>query len=936
MDANAAASVSAATPGPAVLQEPAVAMSPTATPATEAAAATMAVTVTATAVDNKILPLQGPEPVSVDMTGRVPAKRKTAKADAVMSATDATKTAQGVSKYIALEQGHSNNLVCDIGQTVYTEKATARGGNLTPIAADMSDNVTCYHIFPIARTTDAARGRGIPKEPFDTLLDKYRACWTLAGIKASGHLHLSPNFTLVGGDKRDQGTRMNVSAAIEANPQIMATFQRLYPGEPTNPASLVVVRYKVSLADVPPELAFAHGDDRLEQDLASHGFYFYDQDGTQDNAGTINKRELERHLVAKHGFHEQRVGSTCLPYIVDNDRHVGINCLTVIFAFRDDDDDDEGALYEVRHKWYNKWDNQMVDVKAPTAGNHIAHIFDPHGEHMKTVLGHADARARGLTRSESTILCRDGRRLSRALFLKIHAYARRLVQRQIYDVPFAAHWEAMTQNLTSSLMIYHPAERLVHIAFFVNLTTRLVTGMEFHLPKGAVEERDIDKALAWYRSKFSFMALPLHQITVQHGDGDMPSAYSLGLETFVKANGPTILTLSKKPFALPSEASGLRVKDVTPEQLARLMEARGFPATGFVSPGVHAGGKQVKYTDPAPFPARRVATPAGKAISTMSLAQRDAWLRTQRLKAEATLQQEVLRDQVAADQERARRCQAEIIELEEHRRAKTAYQDAVRAKFASAATPLWRRFDREGPFQVRASAVHVYPATNAATKETYDNIIIYDEEVQAAFYCPSGALKAYIKDECLPLVEVFRAADHPAHSYHYELRPGNVFLAFRVTGKTRTQSNNATVEIADVGSRLSGCAAYAPAEHALVRAQKELKAIQAELPVTSDVLSEASARPDKVKLKDCDRVKELPPNTTFTVVALSRARFHNKDRFLLRLHGLQRLVVSNDKFDTLHAQFPNVTRRPFKMRTVALQYDPRQKAQDMAIELIIA
>jgi hypothetical protein len=121
------------------------------------------------------------------MTGRVPTKRKTAKAGAVASATDATKTAQGVSKYLALEQGHGNNLVCDVGQTVYTEKATARGGSLAPIAADMSDNVTCYHIYPIARTTEAARGRGIPKDPFGALLDKFRACWTLAGIKASGH-----------------------------------------------------------------------------------------------------------------------------------------------------------------------------------------------------------------------------------------------------------------------------------------------------------------------------------------------------------------------------------------------------------------------------------------------------------------------------------------------------------------------------------------------------------------------------------------------------------------------------------------------------------------------------------------------------------------------------------------------------------------------------
>jgi hypothetical protein len=424
--------------------------------------------------------------VVVDVCGRINRGGPMPAIDATtaVGAAQQKHQAKRFAKYLALENAHGvDALLCDVGEVRYTEMATEasqRGKDLEATGDDFCDNVTLFTFVPFSQTLRGAGGaRNVTPALFEDLLAKLRACLRLTDVDSKGKLHLSPNFPLIGGEYRDQKIRNNVRAMVDRCPEVMDMFRKQYPKEPDHLDGLVVVRYKIPLADHP--LAdLLNSLDEIWDELSRHGFHRYDFDFTLEHYRIFNKDEMIAHLCERFGFRIQARGGHSFPVVCDNDKAVGRDCLTILFEI-------DGVV--VRYKMYNKWACQLQDGKASGMGNYISHIFDPYGEHMTAAFNNPKLRNLGYTRGEGTMLCTGGEKPTLAFFHKVHAYVRSLFAGMAYEVSFGAHWRAVTRSLTSSLVIFFEGEGLICVAFFGNLLTRNVTGMEIELKKRARARR---------------------------------------------------------------------------------------------------------------------------------------------------------------------------------------------------------------------------------------------------------------------------------------------------------------------------------------------------------------------------------------------------------------------------------------------------------------
>ena len=98
--------------------------------------------------------------------------------------------------------------------------------------------------------------------------------------------------------------------------------------------------------------------------INNEGFYINDIDFTQDFAGVINKKEAIQYLIDNNDYIMEGSNNYGDYRIMDNDKLVGKNCLTIIH------NTEHGR---VRYKFYNKF---VQSIESPSVrgkiGSHIA------------------------------------------------------------------------------------------------------------------------------------------------------------------------------------------------------------------------------------------------------------------------------------------------------------------------------------------------------------------------------------------------------------------------------------------------------------------------------------------------------------------------------------------------------------------------------------
>ena len=237
--------------------------------------------------------------------------------------------------------------------------------------------------------------------------------------------------------------------------------------------------------------------------MEHRNFYLVDIDLTQDLLGSFDKELTKSHLQEKYNFKLQGEHGDLEDgdsIIIDNDEHVGRNCLTFL----------RKEEHLTRWKIYNKFAQSIESASVRSnIGTHIADwINNPEERLADTIKQSIPA---GLTRLEITYTgyIPELTEIQENLEL-LKAY---IPPEIAYTTPIAEQWRAVTENLKHTLIIYDETTDVLIMGWFYNELTNRIAGVYLN---NATKDK-----LHWIATASSLNSLPIDIIFTRFAMGKM-------------------------------------------------------------------------------------------------------------------------------------------------------------------------------------------------------------------------------------------------------------------------------------------------------------------------------------------------------------------------------------------------------------------------------
>ena len=478
--------------------------------------------------------------------------------------------------YLLFENAYKDEngqcLVSDVGDIEPTKYYSEKHKKLTPITEPFIDTIMIFKLIDGASTYKQNGVMLVDKEICGLWNTKIRKIAKKYNIELPKHGVVCKKpikyvkCNLKNGEKDNSINRDAVRKIL--TDQQFHNYKQLNNKTDLNDAYILPI--KIELAD--EDLDTLH--DKLDNFLKElkeyeNQIYLLDVDITRDYAGTFNKNELEKHLTENHDFRLE--GSTnyeATRTILNNTKSVGTGTLTYI------DSTDPNAIK--RAKFYNKllcqWTSPGV---AKSTGNHlIDYLYCPDKQLNKT-FKNKKGMERGITRQEITLY---GGRLPSLKELKAelneqHQYVEAPI---FYYVPASSLWLNITDQITNNLIIYDEVERIILIAYYVNLQTHKATTIRKKLNMDYTEA-ECERILKYVISHYSYKLLPCNVIRTKKLTSDVKDLdIQLTLKTYQKMNGETQLSRPISLFTSLKELTNKEGKDAVD------IEETGFKETTFI------------------------------------------------------------------------------------------------------------------------------------------------------------------------------------------------------------------------------------------------------------------------------------------------------------------------------------------------------------------
>ena len=225
-----------------------------------------------------------------------------------------------------------------------------------------------------------------------------------------------------------------------------------------------------------------------------------------------------------------------------------------------------------RAKFYLKllcqWTSPGV---AKTTGNHLIDYLYCPDQQLGETFKHPEGLERGITRQEITIY---GGRLPplNELIDKLDEQYNFVDAPIFYYVPACNLWRNITDQITNNLIIYDKVERILLIAYYVNLQTRKATTIRKKLNKDYTTE-ECERILKYVIAHYSYKLLPCNVIITEKQQNE---DIKLTLKTYRKLYGDTQLG---KPISFFTSLKELTNKG---EKKEVDIEQTGFKETTFI------------------------------------------------------------------------------------------------------------------------------------------------------------------------------------------------------------------------------------------------------------------------------------------------------------------------------------------------------------------
>jgi hypothetical protein len=274
--------------------------------------------------------------------------------------------------WLLLENLENDNLISDVGNINYTagEQLLATN-NFTPITAPFCDNIM---VVKITDLLDCEK----PLDKMNFIVKK--------GMCGAYNSYLRGKFSNFVSARH--GVKAKLPFVLGSENKIargivdiigkegMENIAKKYP----NP---VAVPYKVELADVKLETLLEELPEILRQ-LRVDDYYLLDLDITQDFAGIFNKGEMSEYLTKTLNFRYPGEYRENCNVIVDNNKTVGIDCLTWLNS-------------NARVKIYNKF---ICQITSPginkQIGNHIIDFVNCPDARLRETFSSPEAKQHGI------------------------------------------------------------------------------------------------------------------------------------------------------------------------------------------------------------------------------------------------------------------------------------------------------------------------------------------------------------------------------------------------------------------------------------------------------------------------------------------------------------------------------------------------------------
>ncbi|RZF45761.1 hypothetical protein LSTR_LSTR016541 [Laodelphax striatellus] len=289
---------------------------------------------------------------------------------------DSKSAGELVSRAFCLE--NINKLITDVGKIDYTENSKVWKNNkelFQPLTELFCDNIMLVKILP-PDSLDKNNSQLVKKD--------------LCGVNNSLLRGIFHKYNLA----RHGVKAKRPTTIMEKNKHLnWEKYQAIIPPfyYKRFPTKFVCLPYKIELADEKLSEILRDLPDILLQ-LEKHDIFMTDIDITQDFTGIFNKREMERYLIENFDFSFPCTdyNRECSNIIVENDKTVGLDCLTWLHK-------------NIRAKVYNKFVCQMTSPGVnKDIGNHIANFVSCPDKRLRETFTNPSAQKHGITRLEVT------------------------------------------------------------------------------------------------------------------------------------------------------------------------------------------------------------------------------------------------------------------------------------------------------------------------------------------------------------------------------------------------------------------------------------------------------------------------------------------------------------------------------------------------------
>ena len=281
----------------------------------------------------------------------------------------------------------------------------------------------------------------------------------------------------------DQACTRNIRKILSQNPCFEDRYNVLHPEEEDQKYGYV--SYKVSFSQYSYRDAIDFCTDYADR-LGQHAIYFHEIDFTADFACSFNKKTLAKHIEST----SRESGDEYL--VLDNDRTVGLNCLSFMHVL---------PRCVARCKVYNKF-VQSLETRNVTAriGMHLDDWINNKEEQLRESIQRS--LEHGFTRLEITFY--SGKLFTTKFYEDEleHLGELALGSGKMFCCPIGEQWRAFTESLTSNMAIIDLDTKEYALGMWCNTLTRRVGGVFGTLTERQAEE--IDRVIEWIAAHFSY------------------------------------------------------------------------------------------------------------------------------------------------------------------------------------------------------------------------------------------------------------------------------------------------------------------------------------------------------------------------------------------------------------------------------------------------